>query len=123
MRKLEGARRIVRWIHHRQQNIGGFCERLPALANLECSADRCHEPEDVSRRADALQCETLTSGREKLSEYLGLGAPGLFGENLRRKTLVRFGKADVIELNLAETHLDRFVCNAEVVLPYRVRIR
>src|SRR2546423_6788308 len=112
----------MRWINHWQHDVDRLCDRLPLLSHLERATDGAHQAENVSSGANTEFGETLSCRLQKLREHFGLAAPGLLRKDLRRQTPVRLRKADVVELDLAESHFDRFFGDAEIVFPDRIGV-
>src|SRR5687767_5568673 len=120
---VERPARVVRRVNHRQHHVNGFREWLPRLSDLERAVDGSHEAEHIGSRANTGFRVPRPRRAKKLGEHLRLRASGLSRENLAWKTAIRLREADVIELNLPESHPDRFVADAKVVLPDLVRVR
>src|SRR6185503_20144875 len=112
----------MRWINHRQHDVDCFHHGFPSLSDFERAANCCNKPENVCGRTNTELVDALLCCREKLRQRFSFSAATGFGENLRRKALVRLGESDVIELNFTEAHPYRFLCNPEIVLPDCVRI-
>src|SRR5439155_17090459 len=91
--------------------------------HLERAANGRDETENVGSRPHAELREADARRVEKLRQHLRFAAAVLLRKNLLRQTPERLGEADVIELNFAESHFDRFFGDAEIVLPDRVRVR
>ena len=119
----ERAVRIVRRIHHWQQHVAVRRELLPLLSDLERAGHGRHESEDVGGAARTRGVHARARGPEELAERVRLRHAVRVLEHLLGKTLVRLGKADVVELHFAEAHLRHLDGHADVVFPDRVIVR
>src|SRR3954452_24845181 len=102
----------MRRINHRQHDIDRLGDRFPLLPDLERATYCGNEAEDVGSGANAELGETRAGSLQEFRKHLRLAATVLFRKNLGWQTLVRLGEPDVVELDLAEAHFDRFFSNA-----------
>src|SRR6185437_6428091 len=119
----ERPARIEGRIYHRQYDIHYGRYLLPVLAHFERTLHRGDEPEYVGGHSHAHLSVPCLRGLEKIVQRVGLAAARSLGKDLRWQRLVRLREAYVIELYLAETHLHRFIGDAEIVIPYCARVR
>ena len=117
IRDTELAVRVVRRIHHRQHDVDVRRDLLPLLPHLERSAHGRHEPEDVGRGAHAELVEPRLRFLEVRRERVRLRQALRVGKHLLRQARIRLGKADVVELDLAEAQLRQLFGHADVVRP------
>src|SRR5437868_14022828 len=110
MRQLERARRIVRWIHHRQYDVHRFGDRLPLLSDLERAANGGDETEYVGGRPHPKFCEARARRVQEFREHLRLAAPILLGEDLLRQTLERLRESDEIGRASCRERVESWEC-------------
>ena len=81
---------------------------------------RRHKSKYVGSRANTQLVQTLVRRLEKGGEQVGLRHSIRCRKDLRRKTFVRLGKPNVVELNFVEAEVHQLLGDTNVVIPERV---